>query len=127
MEDANPEIIVIDALGYSAAIITNISLYPQAYEVYIILQTSEYFKLQSISVTTYVIQLIGCLFWLIYGIIINTYPIIAGSILCIVPSTYICYFTYNYRDLEIQPATRNEIDDTEIVIASGNNWASDNQ
>jgi uncharacterized protein with PQ loop repeat len=36
--------ILIDVIGFTAAIITNISFYPQAYEIYIIVNTHEYEK-----------------------------------------------------------------------------------
>ena len=42
--------LVVEAIGYGAAVITNISVYPQAYEVYIIVQTKQYAKLNTLSI-----------------------------------------------------------------------------
>ena len=41
--------LVIDVVGYSAAVITNVSIFPQAYDVYIIVSTAEYNKLIGLS------------------------------------------------------------------------------
>ena len=38
--------LVIETIGYTAAVVTNISVYPQAYEVYVIVQTRQYTKLK---------------------------------------------------------------------------------
>ena len=110
--------------GYMAAIISNVSLYPQAWEVRRIIKTCEYEKLNSISLSTFSLNLAGCGLWLIYGIASELYPIIFGSILSIIPSTYICIILL-YWHIMLQPHIENTEsqlsithDDT-IVIASG--------
>jgi uncharacterized protein with PQ loop repeat len=127
------EKLAVEIIGYSAAIVTNTSIYPQAYEVYIIVNTNEYEKLDTLSFTTFFLQLIGCVMWLIYGIITTTYPIIAGSILCIIPSGYIALNIVCYKEIhahnenqQIISSPQNVItpieDESEIIIASGSNW-----
>ena len=37
----------------------------------------------------YLLQTFGCILWLFYGIMINLYPVIFGSIMCLLPSGYI--------------------------------------
>ena len=72
----------ISIIGYTAAVITNISVYPQAYEVYIIIDTNEYDKLNGLSLTMYTLQTSGCFVWLTYSSLLGLYPIIFGSIFC---------------------------------------------
>lgn len=137
---------IIDMIGYTAAVITNISVYPQAYKVYRILTNKNYEKLNSISLPMYILQSFGCVLWLIYAIMINLYPVMFGSIMCLLPSGYIIIvliFNQNKHQVTNESVaieqinqirniieeidmteTRNDpyndrTDDTTIVIASG--------
>ena len=87
----------ISIIGYTGAVITNISVYPQAYEVYIIINTNEFDKLNGLSLTMYSLQTTGCFIWLTYSVLLRLYPIIFGSIFCIIPSIYIIYGILMYR------------------------------
>ena len=111
--------LVVEIIGYSAAIITNISVYPQAYEVYIITSTGEYNKLNSLSITTFSLQTTGCIFWFIYALIQQIFPIIFGSILCLIPSSYILINLIYYNRPSISHTIEQSPDQTEIIIASG--------
>jgi len=138
---------IIDVIGYMAAVITNISVYPQALKVNKILTNKNYEKLNSISLPMFVLQTSGCILWLIYAIMINLYPVMFGSIMCLLPSGYIIIvliFNKNQHQVTNESVaieqinqirniieeidmteTRNDPyndridDDTEIVIASG--------
>lgn len=92
----------INIIGYTAALITNISIYPQAYDVYIIVSTNECEKLNSLSLIMYILQSGGCMIWLCYGILLLMYPIIIGSILRLLPSIYIIYSIMMYRPQHLQ-------------------------
>lgn len=110
-------------IGYTGAVITNISVYPQAYEVYVIINTNEYDKLNGLSLTMYSLQTTGCFIWLTYSVLLRLYPIIFGSIFCIIPSIYIIYGILMYRQPSIpEGITMEQIrqiqDNTEIVVAS---------
>lgn len=90
-------IYLIDIIGFAAAIITNISFYPQAYDIYIIMNTHQYEKLYTLSLSTFSLTGIGCVLWLIYAIILLIYPVIFGTILTIIPSIYICSVLIYYK------------------------------
>lgn len=111
---------LIDIIGFTAAIITNISFYPQAYEIYIIVNTHEYGKLNSISLLTFSMTGFGCTLWLIYAIILSIYPMIMGSILTIIPSIYICsvlsFYKFFYKDSQHSLAHTTIHRDTEIIL-----------
>lgn len=110
--------LVVETLGYVAAIITNISVYPQAYEVYIIVQTRQYSKLNTLSITTFTLQTTGCFFWLTYALIQNLFPVIFGSIMCIIPSTYIIFNLIYFNNQHSEEINETIKDHTEIIIAS---------
>ena len=94
----------------------------------------------------YILQSFGCVLWLIYAIMINLYPVMFGSIMCLLPSGYIIIvliFNQNKHQVTNESVaieqinqirniieeidmteTRNDpyndrTDDTTIVIASG--------
>ena len=112
--------LVIETIGYTAAVVTNISVYPQAYEVYVIVQTRQYTKLKTLSITTFSLQTIGCFFWLSYALIQQIIPVIFGSIMCIIPSTYILFnLVYFNSSQSIENNETLETNDhAEIIIAS---------
>lgn len=90
------DISYIDIIGFTAAIITNVSLYPQAYNVYIIISTHNYERLYTLSLYTFMTTSFGCCLWIIYGVYITSFPIIFGSAMSLLPSCYIsCILLYS--------------------------------
>ena len=117
------ENLAINTLGYTAAVATNASIYPQAYEVYIIIKSNQCDKLKSISLSMYILQTTGCLLWLTYACIMDLHPIIFGSILSAVPSIYIIYGIVIYRPYRIIEENDAQIKDTsEIIVATSSNY-----
>ena len=123
----------ISIIGYTGAVITNISVYPQAYEVYIIINTNEFDKLNGLSLTMYSLQTTGCFIWLTYSVLLRLYPIIFGSIFCIIPSIYIIYGILMYRQTIMPEGISREQftedtqirqikDNTEVVVASSSSY-----
>ena len=76
---------MIEMIGYIAGILTTISFIPQA------LLTIKTQNTKSISLMMYIIFSTGILLWLIYGIVINSMPIIAANIITL-PLTLIILF-----------------------------------
>lgn len=76
---------MIEMIGYIAGILTTISFIPQA------LLTIKTQNTKSISLMMYMIFSTGILLWLIYGIVINSMPIIAANIITL-PLTLIILF-----------------------------------
>ena len=92
------DITLIDGLGFLAALITNLSIYPQVYRLYIIVKKKDYAKLNAISITAYSFHVFGCCLYLIYSSIKGLYPIIFGSILFIIPALSIIFIVAFFRD-----------------------------
>ena len=86
-----------DIIGYTAAVISNISMFPQAYEVHKIIKVGDYDKLSALSLTTLFYMDFGCSLWLTYAINKGVYPIIVGSVLCMTPTTYMIILKLMYR------------------------------
>ena len=99
------------ALGFIAAAFTNISLYPQAYKLHVIINSNDIEKIKSISLTTFLLNLTGSFLWLWYGIILKLYPIIFGSIFSIVPSLYITIILISYKMYHSHNDQNNDQDD----------------
>jgi len=114
--------IITDIIGFAAAIITNISFYPQAYEIYNIAKAKEYERLDAVSLTTFSLTGGGCTLWLIYSCILQIYPIMLGSTLTIIPSIYICVILIYWKcylrrrissnNYSVSPGHRNNIEIT---------------
>lgn len=75
-----------DILGYVAAALTTFSFLPQAVKV---IKTRD---TKSISLVMYVAFTIGVLFWNIYGILINNYPMMFANAITLVFASIILFF-----------------------------------
>jgi len=64
----------IEFIGMAAAICTTAGFAPQVYKS---LKTKE---VESVSLTMYVVMFLGLLFWLYYGILINSFSMILANI-----------------------------------------------
>lgn len=76
----------IELIGFIAAILTTVAFVPQVYKVY---QTK---SVSGMSLTMYLIFFCGVLLWLVYGLIINSLPMIIGNTITVVLTSIILYF-----------------------------------
>jgi len=74
---------LISVIGYIAAVCTTISFIPQALKVYISKSTKD------ISLGMFLLMTAGVGFWLVYGILINSIPIVAANAITSLLSLYI--------------------------------------
>ena len=74
-----------DLFGYTAAACTTIAYIPQAVKVFKSRHTKD------ISMGMFLIMTFGLLFWLVYGFMLNSLPIIAANIITVVLAGYILY------------------------------------
>ncbi len=75
--------LIADFFGYAAAVCTTIAYIPQAVKVYRSRHTKD------ISIGMFLIITFGILFWIFYGFMINSIPIIIANVITIVLSGYI--------------------------------------
>ncbi|TGL57361.1 hypothetical protein EHQ58_13785 [Leptospira ognonensis] len=73
-------------IGYLAAILTTLSYLPQVLRVILTRQTRD------ISRNMYILQGIGVLLWLIYGIALSNLPIILANLVTLVSVSIILYY-----------------------------------
>lgn len=72
-------------IGYIAAICTTIAFIPQAIKVYKSKHTRD------ISIGMFLLMNAGLVFWLVYGILILSYPIILANAITIIFALYILF------------------------------------
>ena len=70
-------------VGYAAAILTTVAYVPQTIKVYKTRHTKD------ISLGMFSTISLGILGWLIYGILLNSFPIIIANALTLIMATYI--------------------------------------
>ena len=72
-----------DYIGYFAAICTTVSFIPQAVKVYKTKHTKD------ISLVMFFMMNAGLFFWLVYGLALNSYPIIFANAFTLIFAIYI--------------------------------------
>ena len=113
--------LAVETLGYAAAVVTNISVYPQAYEVHMIVGSGDTEKLASISLTMFLLQGAGCAMWFVYALFRGIWPVVAGSMMTMLPSGYIIVMVMAYRKDDVELAIA-DVDTSKIIVATGNNY-----
>lgn len=82
---------IFELLGYLAAILTTISFFPQVVKIYKTKET------KSISLSMYIVLIIGILLWLIYGIYLKSMPMILANAVTLVLLIYILIMKIKYK------------------------------
>ena len=80
-----------DPIGYLAATLTTIAFIPQA------LHTWRLRSAQGISIGMYVIFTIGVALWLLYGILLDAWPLIISNTLTLALALSILVMALRYR------------------------------
>lgn len=81
---------IISLYGYLAAICTTVSFIPQ------ILKILKDKEAKDISIGMYLIFTFGVLFWLVYGILLNEYPIIIANSITLVFACTVLFLKNKY-------------------------------
>ena len=82
---------VAEFIGYAAAFCGTVSLIPQ------IVKLRKERSAKAISATMYLIYTIGVVLWLIYGIMINSIPLIIAEIITLILSIAILIMKYLWK------------------------------
>ncbi|MDB2414586.1 SemiSWEET transporter [Rickettsiales bacterium] len=72
-------------IGFTAATLTTLAFVPQA------IQTLRTRDTKSLSLPTYILITTGVGFWFIYGLMLNSYPMIIANIITLFLSAIILY------------------------------------
>lgn len=81
---------LIELSGYVAAIFTTVAFVPQAVKVY---RTK---SARDLSLPMFVLFTIGILIWLLYGLLIESYPVIAANAVTFVLASFILFHKFKY-------------------------------
>ena len=76
----------IELIWFLAAVLTTVAFIPQVYKVW---QTK---SVSGLSLTMYLIFFSGVFLWLVYGLIINSLPMILGNSITLLLTSIILYF-----------------------------------
>ncbi|WP_103865064.1 SemiSWEET family sugar transporter [Aquimarina sp. I32.4] len=82
----------IELVGYIAAILTTASFLPQVYKTW---KTK---SAEGLSLSMLFIFGSGVLCWLIYGFMIDSWPIISANVITIISIFLLLFFKYRYTD-----------------------------
>ena len=82
---------ISEYIGFFAALCTTIAFVPQAIKVY---QTK---STKDISLLMFLIFTVGVLSWLIYGLIINDYPVILANAVTLILCLFILVYKIKYK------------------------------
>ena len=79
-----------ELIGSIAAILTTISFLPQ------VIKTYKEKSAENLSTTMLLVMTSGVILWLIYGILKNSFPLIAGNVITLVLTSILIYFKFSY-------------------------------
>lgn len=74
---------LIEIVGYIGATMTTLALFPQTLQV---IKTRD---TQSISLAMYILFTLGVCFWLVYGLLIQSFPVVIANTITVVLSAII--------------------------------------
>ena len=81
----------LDLLGLFAGTLTTIAFVPQ------VVKTWRSRSAADISARMYVIFALGVLLWLLYGIALDSFPIILSNIVTLILALFMLWLKYRYR------------------------------
>lgn len=81
----------VNLIGTIAAILTTVSFLPQMARIHRTRHTSD------LSLSTFIIFSAGISLWMIYGILINSFPVIAANAVTLMISAYIISMKLRYK------------------------------
>jgi len=97
---------LISIIGVLAAIVSTINQLPQAYK------TIRSKDTHSLSLWMYIMVWTATSLWLLYGILLNDFPLILSNSISIMPITYILWTkvrnTLNGKDKEVEKLLKRE-------------------
>jgi MtN3 and saliva related transmembrane protein len=79
-----------DLLGYIAAAFTTVAFVPQAWKVH---KTK---SAKDLSLPMFILFTIGILIWLMYGLLIESYPVIGANAITFLLASYILFHKIKY-------------------------------
>ncbi|MCK8520876.1 SemiSWEET transporter [Aquimarina sp. D1M17] len=82
----------IEILGLVAAVLTTAAFFPQVYKTWKTKSTD------SLSLSMLLIFVSGLLCWLVYGFLIDSFPIILANFVTIILGLILLYFKLRYKN-----------------------------
>lgn len=81
---------MLETLGYIAGILTTVAFVPQVMQIY---RTK---SAKDVSLAMFLLFTVGVALWLAYGIMTNSFPVVAANTVTLMLSFVILYFKWKY-------------------------------
>jgi len=81
---------MLESLGYGAGLLTTMAFVPQVLQIY---KTK---SAKDVSLAMFLLFTLGVAMWLVYGIITNSFPVVAANSVTLALSGVILYFKFRY-------------------------------
>ena len=82
----------METLGYIAGILTTVAFVPQVLQIY---KTK---SAKDVSLAMFLIFTLGVIMWLVYGIKVNAFPVIAANGVTLILALVILFFKFKYKN-----------------------------
>lgn len=82
---------MLESLGYGAGLLTTMAFVPQVLQIY---KTK---SAKDVSLAMFLLFTLGVALWLVYGIITNSFPVVAANSVTLALSGVILYFKFRYN------------------------------
>lgn len=82
---------MLESLGYSAGFLTTMAFVPQVVQIY---KTK---SAKDVSLAMFLLFTLGVAMWLAYGLITQSFPVVAANGVTLALSGVILYFKFRYR------------------------------
>lgn len=82
---------IAELFGYAGTFIGIIMFIPQAYDIWKTKNT------KGISLLSFLLMTLGCVFWIVYGILTSSFPVLIVNIVLITLGSYIIMMKLKYK------------------------------
>ncbi|TDB66914.1 SemiSWEET transporter [Arundinibacter roseus] len=83
---------MLETIGYLAGFLTTLAFVPQVMHIY---KTK---SAKDVSLAMFLLFTVGVLMWLTYGVMTNSFPVVAANAVTLLLSLTILFFKFKYRN-----------------------------
>lgn len=94
----------IELIGYIAALLTTGSFVPQAWKTFRSKDVS------GISLVMYSMFTVGITLWLVYGVLIQAWPIVVANVVTLALASAILAMKLRYRSPQLEPKNKGNLE-----------------
>lgn len=84
---------MLEIIGYVAGSLTTLAFVPQVIQIY------KSKSAKDVSLAMFLLFTLGVVMWLTYGLMTNSFPVVAANSVTLMLSLVILFFKYKYRNI----------------------------